>query len=331
MQSSSNIAFTKKRLSIGIDLLGGDTPPQSFCNALNELTKKLPHADFVLFLTEDLFSKFADHPSVTKIAVTDCIGMEEKPLHAIRTKKNSSLVQGMKYLSENRIDAFVSIGNTGALLGCAKMHLEMLHGVERPALLAELPTRKNPVAVLDVGGNLLCKIKHLLQFAKMGIAYQKSKGKARPTIGLLNIGSEAVKGPKELRELHQKLTELYSPASSEALFFGNVEGKTVFEGVVDVLITDGFSGNIFLKTAEGVSSFLLDSLPKEALKNCDLEKTLQNHRNHGGLLCGVEKIVIKCHGDASELTLQNAVVEAFDLLKNHFIEKLSSELCTKKQ
>ncbi len=191
--------------------------------------------------------------------------MDDDPLIAVRRKKDSSLCQGLQYLKEKKIDAFVSAGNTGALLFAAKTTLKTLKGIDRPALLALLPTKKKEVAVLDVGANLSLKPDHIVQFAQMGIAYQKSRGIENPIVGLLNIGIEAKKGTPQLQEAYLKLDAMNR---DQPFFAGNIEGKDVFHGNIDVLVTDGFTGNVFLKTAEGIAAFILEQLeqaPEKAL------------------------------------------------------------------
>jgi glycerol-3-phosphate acyltransferase PlsX len=242
--------------------------------------------------------------------------MDEHPLHSLRRKKNASIPVGMRLLKEGKIDAFVSSGNTGALVSSAKMILSMLPGIHRPALLALMPTKKNPVAVLDVGANIQVKAQHLVQFAHVGAAYQKARGIDHPTVGILNIGSEALKGTSELRLAYQKLLNL---KNAPFRFAGNIEGKSVFDGDVDVLVTDGFTGNIFLKTAEGIASLILDRLhahiPASELKKLnisDLQRHLHYAEYPGALLAGVRGIVIKCHGYTTPQGFANGVLGAIN-------------------
>jgi glycerol-3-phosphate acyltransferase PlsX len=241
----------------------------------------------------------------------------------------------MRMLKAKEIDAFVSAGNTGALVGSAKMTLGMLPGLNHPALLALMPTKLNPLAVLDVGANLECKAEHLVQLALIGSAYQKARGITLPSIGLLNIGSEAIKGTIELRSAYQKLEQLARQKDPFFKFSGNVEGKTVFDGTIDVLITDGFTGNVFLKTAEGIASLILDRL-HEHLSKDSLEQLkgqlsdLQSHLHYaeypGALLCGVAGIVIKCHGYSSPQAFTNAIREANRVVSENFFQILQKKL-----
>jgi glycerol-3-phosphate acyltransferase PlsX len=297
--------------------MGGDTSPPDLVQALQSI--RLPSGtDLVLIGTPEwapLAGKFAYR------VATEVIDMADPPLLALRRKKNASLCVGIRMLKEGAIDAFVSAGNTGALVSYAKIALSTLPGVLRPALVALIPTKKNPVAVLDVGANLHAKAVHLSQFAWIGAAYQRARGIDNPRVGLLNIGSEAVKGTSEHRSAYaalQKQTDFH--------FAGNIEGKSAFEGDVDVLVTDGFTGNVFLKTAEGVASFILDQMHLESRKAQfdDLERRLHYAEYPGALLAGVRGIVIKCHGYANAQGVANGVRQAAELIEGDFLGTLQN-------
>ncbi len=259
-------------------------------------------------------------------SAADSIAMEENPLAALRKKKGASLCVGLRLLKEGKIDAFVSAGNTGALVTASKMILSPLPNVLRPALLALMPTKKRPVAVLDVGANVQVKAAHLVQFAFLGAAYLQSRGHAHPSVGLLNIGAEALKGTSELRLAYHELQTLQKPPFR---FAGNIEGKSVFDGEVDALVTDGFTGNVFLKTAEGIANLILDrmhtALSKEAIHNLgpqflDLQKHLHYAEYPGALLAGVRGIVIKCHGYSTPQAFVSGVRGAIDLAREGFMK-----------
>ena len=244
---------------IGVDLMGSDTSPHDLFSAVLLFSEQNPSVELVICVTQDVLDEISC-PFPTLIA-TDVISMEDDPSVAVRRKKNSSMAQGLRLLKERRIDAFVSAGNTGALFLTAKKNLSTLPGIDRPALLTVLPTQGREIAVLDVGANIAVKAKHILQFAAMGIAYQKSRGVEHPTVGLLNIGTEAQKGTPELREAYQALDTLNR---DRMVFVGNVEGRDAFKGDIDVLVTDGFTGNVFLKTAEGIAAFIWEELEQMA-------------------------------------------------------------------
>lgn len=320
---------------IGIDLMGSDTPPEELFKAVLQLSEQDTPAEFILFATKEVFGEISC--PMEMIVVKEVISMEDD-IQAMRRKKESSTSIGMRLLKEKRIDAFVSAGNTGSLLLAAKISLDMLPGIDRPALLTLLPTKGKDIAVLDVGANLTLKTKHILQFAAMGIAYQKSRGIAHPTVGLLNIGTEAKKGTPQLREAYQKLEALNRDGLT---FIGNVEGRNAFQGDFDVLVTDGFSGNVFLKTAEGIAAFIfeelvqgsLDSLNGATNSSSNLQNVLKKlrHRLHyaeypGAILCGIDGIVVKCHGDSSPVALMNGIKGAIRLVQHNFLEKIKKEL-----
>jgi phosphate acyltransferase len=313
--------------------MGSDTSPEILFDALPAIADNLPEkVSFTLFATKEILADRPQHPLFTFIPVEEVVAMDEDPLTAIRKKKNSSISIAMKYLKEGKISALISGGNTGALIASAKLTLPMLPGIKRAALLALLPTERKPIAVLDVGANISFKTEHLIQFALMGIAYQKSRGIANPKVGLLNIGPEAIKGTPILREVYQKLIELNK---EESIFLGNIEGKAVFRGDLDVLVTDGFTGNIFLKTAEGIAAFIskeLEQIEEGGEKLKEILTTLKRHLDYseypGAILCGVNGIVIKCHGDFSPQALNNSIRGTIRLLEHDFLEKIKIQLAT---
>ncbi len=306
----------QRPLKIGIDLMGNDNDPRTLLSALRALA--LPKEVTLLAVGTP---EFADASSFLEyIATAEVIEMDEHPLVALRKKRRATIPVGMRLLKEKAIDAFVSAGNTGALVSSAKMILGNLPGIYRPALLALMPTKKNPVAVLDVGANLQARAVQLVQFAKLGIAFQKTRGIQNPAIGLLNIGSEALKGTSELRLAYHELQR-----DKSIHFAGNIEGKTVFDGDVSVLVTDGFTGNVFLKTAEGIASLMLDRLevPSSEMKKFEL---LHYSEYPGAVLAGIQGIAIKCHGYSTPSAFTNAVMGAVRLAKEGFVQKLMNEL-----
>jgi glycerol-3-phosphate acyltransferase PlsX len=310
---------------IGIDLMGSDSPPEVLFQAVLQLSEENIPAELVVFATKEVLNELSWIESA--VEVKEFISMEDDPIFVVRRKKESSMAVGMRILNEKGIDAFVSAGNTGALLLTAKWALPTLPGIDRPALLTLLPTKGKDIAVLDVGANLTLKSTHILQFAAMGIAYQKSRGIPNPTVGLLNVGTEAKKGTPQLREAYEKLETLNRDTLT---FVGNVEGKDAFQGDIDVLVTDGFSGNVFLKTAEGIASFILEELEKSQM---DLKGILSKLRRRlhyaeypGAILCGVDGIVVKCHGDSTPEALMNGVKGAIRLVQHAFLDKIKRQM-----
>ena len=297
--------------------MGNDNAPQTLLDALRGIP--LPAGtELVVIGTPEIET---DAKPFRFVSAPEVIGMDEHPLLALRRKRNASMSIGLRLLKDGKIDALVSAGNTGALVTSAKMILSTLPGILRPCLLALMPTKKNPVAVLDVGANVEVKASHLVQFATIGAAFQRTRGIANPTVGLLNIGSEAIKGTSELRLAYNELQT--KPNSFR--FAGNIEGKTVFDGDVDVLVTDGFTGNVFLKTAEGIASLILDKIHAPSTETKKFQ-SLHYAEYPGALLAGVKGIVIKCHGYSTPKAFTNAVLGAIDLAKMKFVQKLINDL-----
>ncbi len=334
--------------------MGSERSPQILFDAVLQAAQQLdPSCTLVVIATHSTVGDlkrllafsllaFPHNATIEFYPVNDTIAMADEPLLAVRQKRESSLVVGIRLLKKHRLDAFVSMGNTGALIASAALNLPKLPGVQRPALLAVLPTVTGSVAVLDVGGSVACKSFHLVQFAQMGAAYQRcSEGIEAPTVGLLNIGLEPQKGTSAVRQAYQALKDHCQNQEHAALkFLGNVEGRDVFQGKVDVLVTDGFTGNVLLKTTEGVSSFIFEYI-QEALQNTSqgpLHQAFQELKRYfsyseypGAIVCGVEGVVIKCHGNSSAQAALNGIKGAVNLVNKQLIPKLKAQLAASGQ
>ena len=289
-------------MHIGIDLMGGEHVPSSLLQAIHELVAEssIP-LTLSIFASSEVLEKLPRESGLLTLVPITCpetITMEDDPLKAIRSKKNSSMIVGIQALKEGKIDAFVSTGNTGALVAASTF---ILGRMGNPALLAVLPTKGKPPALIDAGAFPEQKTENLVTDALLGLAYQKACGNKDPKIALLNIGIEEHKGSHELKKAYTELKKLPE-------FTGNIEGRDAFDGEIDVLVTDGFTGNVFLKTAEGVASMLLD-------KNFYQETIAQ-----GAVVCGVNGIVIKCHGNARPEALKNGLTLAQSLTKGNFLK-----------
>ncbi|SPN74069.1 Phosphate acyltransferase,putative glycerol-3-phosphate acyltransferase PlsX,Fatty acid/phospholipid biosynthesis enzyme,fatty acid/phospholipid synthesis protein PlsX,Fatty acid synthesis protein [Chlamydia serpentis] len=317
-------------VQIGIDLMGGDHSPLVVWKVLVDILKcqdsSLPFA-FTLFASEDVQKKIQEEfvtelppdrfPKI--IASKDFIAMEDSPLVAIR-KKSSSMALGLDYLQEDKIDAFVSTGNTGALITLARTKIPLFPAVSRPALLVCIPTMQGHAVILDVGANISVKPEEIIDFARMGIAYRQCLGESRiPTIGLLNIGSEERKGTETHRQTFRMLRETFEDA-----FLGNIESGAVFNGIADIVVTDGFTGNIFLKTAEGVFEFLRRILGDKI--ETDIQHQLDYTFYPGSVVCGLSKLVIKCHGKASGPSLFQGILGSVNLAHAHLCKRILSNL-----
>jgi phosphate acyltransferase len=252
------------------------------------------------------------------VEAAEVIAMDEAVANAVRRKKKSSLRIGTRLVSEGHADGFVSAGNTGAAMATAKMVIGMLPGVDRPALLAMIPTKAaKPTLLLDVGANPECKPYHLAQFAIMGDAYSRSVlGTVKPSVGLMSIGEEEAKGNDLTKEAFPLLRQL-----SNINFVGNVEGRDVFSGMVDVIVTDGFTGNVMLKLSEGLTEAMLSMLKRElratavtkagavlakpAFRN--IKKRLDYTEYGGAPLLGVNRMVVIGHGRSNAKAIRNAI------------------------
>lgn len=305
-----------KVIHIGIDLLGSDTPPSQLLEAVLLSAQNLEGlAKLVVFGKDPIHNS-----NIIFHQTNEEITMNEDPFLAIRKKKQASLCLGIQFLKEKKLDAFITCGNTGALLTCAHFTLPLLQGIDRSALMTLIPTQKNPVAVLDVGANVVSKVEHLIQFAQMGIAYQKSRGVKEPKVALLNNGTEENKGTPLQREAFQILKE-------KKFFAGNIEGRDVLLGHIDVLITDGFTGNIFLKTLEGAGKYLLTTLEEKEPTLASTLRSLFDYAQYpGAILAGIDGIALKCHGNGSKEALSHSIEAAYNLIKQNFIEKIKREL-----
>lgn len=320
------LSRVRKIPKIGIDIMGSDNDPAQILASLDFPSS----AQFSCLAIGT--EQYKDASPIPYHIAQDFIAMDENPLSALRHKKQASIPLGMKLLKEGAIDALVSAGNTGALVSSAKMTLGTFAPLHRPALLAMIPTKKKPVAVVDVGANIQVKTEHMVHFALIATAYLRARGIENPTIGLLNIGSEPIKGTAESRLTYHALQNLKNPPFR---FVGNIEGKSVFDGDVNGLITDGFTGNVLLKTAEGLVSLMLyrlsSDIPPEMLEKLTLQLgDLRQHLNYadypGALLAGVKKIVIKCHGYSTPQTIAKAVAGAADLVSQKFIDAFQEKL-----
>jgi glycerol-3-phosphate acyltransferase PlsX len=269
------------------------------------------------------------------VEAEEVIGMDEPVATAVRRKKKSSLRVGTRLVTEGKADGFVSAGNTGAAMATAKMVIGMLPGVDRPALAALIPTKSGkPTLLLDVGANAECKPHHLAQFAIMGDAYSRAVlGTMRPTVGLMSIGEEEAKGndlTKEAFPLMRDLTSLN--------FVGNVEGRDVFTGAVDVIVTDGFTGNVMLKLSEGLTDAMLSMIRRELSASAitkagamlarpafrNIKRRLDYTEYGGAPLLGVRQIVVIGHGSSNARAIRSAIRSVKEFSEHRAGERIES-------
>src|SRR5215210_3447164 len=267
------------------------------------------------------------------VEAAEVISMDEPVATAVRRKKKSSLRVGSRLVTEGHADGFVSAGNTGAAMATAKMVIGMLPGVDRPALAALIPTKgTKPTLLLDVGANAECKAFHLAQFAVMGDAYCRAVlGTIKPSVGLMSIGEEEAKGNDLTKEAFPLLRDLGS-----LNFLGNVEGRDLFTGAVDVIVTDGFTGNVMLKLAEGLTEAMLSMIKRELTASAvtkagavlakpafrNIKKRLDYSEHGGAPLLGVRKIVVIGHGSSNARAIRNAIRSVKEFSENRAGERI---------
>jgi glycerol-3-phosphate acyltransferase PlsX len=326
-------------ITIAIDAMGGDHGTRVTVPAAVAYLKKHPDDTVVLVGMSDVIEtelsklRFTDRSRLRVHATTEVVGMDESPQSALRGKKDSSMRVSINLVKNGEASACVSAGNTGALMATARYVLKTLPGIDRPAIASFLPTVKGQVCMLDLGANVDCTAEHLLQFALMGSTLVSAlEHKDQPTIGLLNIGSENIKG----NEIVKQAAELLQ--SSDLNFYGNVEGDDIFKGITDVVVCDGFVGNVALKTAEGVAK-MMGGFLKEGFSQNWLSKLgalismpvlkafkhrLDHRRYNGASFLGLKGIVVKSHGSADVFAficaIERAAEEARGGMLNHISE-----------
>lgn len=312
-------------MELGVDLMGSECSPLELFRAVHAIEKDYgASVAITVYLDKASYDLIRDHYQISNISfkiITDVVAMDDSPMSVLE-KKNCPQVVGMQALAAHETQAFISAGNTGALYVAAKKYLSLKQHVSRPFLMVALPVLDRHVVICDVGANMSCKAHHLVEFAEEAVAFcRNTYGKATPSVGLLNVGVESMKGTQEHRIAYQKLAEL-SSENNAFTFVGNIEGRNVFEGEADVVITDGFSGNVLLKTMEGTASYVFERVlallddPSAANALKKIRPQFHYAEFSGAILAGVENLVIKCHGDASEASMYNGIKGAIELLGN---------------
>ncbi len=309
-----------EQIKIVLDLMGSDNFPTPEFEGVKAAVKEDRSLFVYLVGKREIYDRHRDFfdevKNVEFVEAEQHIGMDESPIAAIRKKKKSTIRVGLSLLKKGKAHGFVSAGNTGAVMALSKLLLGVVEGVDRPALATAVPSIKGGTIILDVGANVECKPLHLEQFAIMGNIYYKIIfGKENPKIGLLNIGEEEIKGNDLMKEVHKALSV------SSLNFIGNIEGKDVYTGDVDVVVCDGFTGNVALKISEGVISALMFLLKKEIKSHLStkigaifLKKAFRNlkkdidYSEYGGApLLGIKYPVIICHGRSNPNAIKNAL------------------------
>jgi glycerol-3-phosphate acyltransferase PlsX len=331
-----------KELTIALDVMGGDQAPDMVLKGAEIALVRFPQVRFLLFGDELRIHPLLEKLPRVKAASTvmhaeDAITGDAKPAAALRGGRRSSMRLAIDAVADGKAHCIVSAGNTGALMVMAKMVLKMVPGIQRPALAAFLPNMRGETVLLDLGANIECDAENLVQFALMGDAFARAVlGLTKPTIGLLNVGSEEMKGNDAVREAAVRL----KAGIPGITYHGFVEGNDIAAGTVDVIVTDGFSGNIALKAMEGVGK-LFSSFTRSAFKSSFLAKIgylfarpalnkmrdrLDPGRYNGAMLLGLNGIVVKSHGGSDAIGFANAIGVAVDLQVNGFLDRIREEL-----
>ncbi len=327
-------------MRIIVDGMGGDHAPGEIVKGSLEAVKEYGiHITLTgdsQRLEQELRNLKAPMDSFTIVHASQLITMEESPVAAIRRKKDSSMVRAMEMIREDSNSVLISAGSTGALLAGGLLKVGRIKGIDRPALTSLLPNRKNGTLLLDMGANTECKPENLLQFAIMGMIYmEKVLSRKNPTVGLLNIGTEETKGSELYKSAHQMMKK-----AENLNFIGNVEARDVPEGVVDILVCDGFTGNIVLKYTEGLALSLFGMLKELMMKNTisklaalmlkpglrQFKKTMDYAEVGGAPLLGIKGGIIKAHGSSNATAVKNAIRQGKLFLENKVLESIQSSV-----
>ena len=332
-------------MRIIVDAMGGDNAPRAVVEGALEAVREYGVAVVLVGRGEEILTVLRDNgigelPAGVEIAhAGQVVEIEDNPATAFKEKKDSSLTVGLNLLREGKGDAFVSAGSTGALLSAATLMVKRVKGIRRAAMAPVVPTGSGGAVLIDCGATAECTPEYLLQFAFMGSYYaERVLGRPEPRVGLLNIGTEESKGT----ELQQQAYTLLKAAAAEGRihFIGNVEAREAVEGGVDVIVTDGYSGNIFLKTMEGTGLFLAREIKKMFKKNVltrlaallvsggirDFKKLLDAGEVGGTALIGISKPVVKAHGSSNAYAIKNAVHQAIQFANSGMIEDIAENV-----
>jgi len=327
-------------IRIAIDCMGGDFGVKVTVPAAIHFVKSHPDTHILLVgKLDQISSKLKRYPHdperISVIDAEEIISMDEGPAQALRSKKNSSMRIAIDLIKDGQANACVSAGNTGALMAISRFVLKMLPGIERPAIASFLPTHKGQVCMLDLGANVDCSADHLFQFAVMGSCLVTSSGGPTfPSIGLLNVGSEDIKGNEIVKEASELLK------NSSLNFKGNVEGTDIYRGTTDVIVCDGFVGNIALKTSEGLAQMLGKYLKEEFHRNAftkvlgllaspvinQFKKRVDHRRYNGASLLGLRGIVVKSHGSADLYSMGFALQRAYEEVKHSMLDAITDNI-----
>ena len=328
-------------ITIALDCMGGDHGAHVTVPAAASFLLHNPDAVVILVGQEKVLRSevkrvgLTSDPRVRLQAASEVVAMDEPVAVALRTKRDSSMRVAVDLVKAGGADACVSAGNTGALMAVSRFVLKMMPGVERPAIASMVPTRRGRTCMLDLGANVDCSPVDLLQFAVMGsVLYGVVEQVDQPTVGLLNIGAEDIKGNEAVKQAAELLK------SSGLNFYGNVEGNDIYKGTTDVIVCDGFVGNVFLKSSEELARMLRDYLREEFMRNwfsklCGLialpvinhfRRRVDPRRYNGASLLGLRGIVVKSHGSADSFAFEVAIQRAWEEARSGIIQRITERM-----
>ena len=330
-----------ENVTISLDAMGGDVGPAVVVPAALQMLKEIPQLTLILVgdetvLQQELTARSAQTNDRLRVHhASQKVEMDDKPSLALRGKKDSSMRVAINLVKSGEAQACVSAGNTGALMATARFVLKMLPGIDRPAICSALPAMDGPTHMLDLGANVDTSAENLLEFAVMGSVLTSAvENLDAPTVGLLNIGEEEVKGNERVKEAARLL------ADSSLNYVGFVEGDDIYKGRVDVVVCDGFVGNVALKTSEGVAKMISNAMKEEFSRNLltklaavmampvlnALRRRIDPRRYNGASLLGLQGIVVKSHGGADELAFTYAIREAVKEVEQNVPQRISKHL-----
>ena len=341
----SMAATSAPTIRLAVDCMGGDFGPSVTLPACRAFLDAHPEAELVLVGRAEALAPAEGWARCTRVAASEVVEMSDSIEVALRRKKDSSLrvavsqvkpVEGRASLAQ----ACISAGNTGALMAVSRYVLKTVDGIDRPAIATVMPNERDAfTTVLDLGANVDCTAENLLQFAVMGSALVAAvEGKNEPTVGLLNIGEEAIKGSETIK----RAGELLRAAAAAGLvnFHGNVEGNDIFKGTCDIVVCDGFVGNVALKTAEGAASMLIGFIKEEFKRNVftklaalaalpvlnRFKRRVDHRRYNGAALLGLRGLVFKSHGSADAFAFEQALNRAYDAARNGLLDRVERRI-----
>lgn len=333
-------------IRIAVDVMGGDVGPAITLPA--SLAFLDEHANAALILVgqpealalHSLYAQLKKHPRCEFIYASEIVTMDDPIEIALRRKKNSSMRIAVNQVKEGVAQAAVSAGNTGALMAIARYVLKTMDGIDRPAIATQLPNSAGgATTVLDLGANVDCTEDHLLQFAVMGSALVSAiNDNPTPSVGLLNIGEEAIKGSEVIKKAGELLRS--ASESGDLNFYGNVEGNDIFKGTTDIVVCDGFVGNVALKASEGLASMIGSFMKAEFSRNVftkiaalvaypvltAFKKRVDHRRYNGAALLGLKGLVFKSHGSADAFAFERALNRAYDAARNNLLERVRERI-----